>query len=459
MKFDTALRITAKRLFMKSKLTPILFLLLGLFPLLLAAQERKLYIQGQVFSSRDKTPLPGAMIRVREPQASTLAAKNGRYILFTVNRPGIVVEYNFTGHIPQRRTITAELLKSCNGDTLKLDVILQAEIVTLNTFQVNSGPDTVAGSYRYFIEDYLFLDSNRFLLLTFEKTLKTAKILLTEGQTILSAADIPVEARELYRDYLGYNNVLCKDSAFRIKILPGNKLLLMALPYRDFAARMFPCIDTIGSRILFSNYTRDYPLFTYYLYNPADTTAYSIRNVADWPLLSQYNWEFDFLQPKDRLYARKMELYLGVDKRIIAATMTGFTQSPQYTPLYAPLFYIRDTIFIFDHYMDQLYRYTKHLAFIDSVPINYHHPKNWKEWDRALIRDEVTGEVYARFEKNGYYTLKKINLSTGQITGSFRIEKQFVKHIRIRNGEVYYIWRNYEAPEKKMLYKEMMNVE
>ncbi|MCU0434843.1 MAG: hypothetical protein MUC87_15415 [Bacteroidia bacterium] len=439
---------------MNYRITPFLLFIAFLLPLFAQGQTKRLYVQGQVRTSRDGKPLEGAMIRVRQPPASSLAGNEGRYILFTENRPGIVIEYSFTGHTPQRKTLTPELLRSCNGDTLTLNITLVAETYVLPTVDVKSGPDTVIGSYRYFIEDYLFIDSNRFLLLTFEKNLKAARIMLAEGQKILSAADVPAEATELYRDYMGFNNVLCKDSAFRIKILPGNKLLLMALPYRDYTARYFPCIDTVGPHILFSNYNRDYPQFSYYLYHPADTTAFRIRTIADWPLLNQYNWEFDFLQPKDRLYARKMELYLGVDKRIIAATMTGFTHSPQYTPLYAPLFFIRDTIFIFDHYANQLFRYTKYLALIDSLPISYHHPKNWREWDRALIRDEVTGEVYARFEKNGYYTLKRIDLHTGQITGTFRITKQFVKHIRIRNGQVYYLWHNYETPEKKMLWKE-----
>jgi hypothetical protein len=452
--FRIAPRITAKRLCMNYRFTPFLLLLIFLLPAFAYAQEKRLYVQGQIRTAHDGKPLEGASIRVREPRAASLAGKEGRYVLFTVNRPGIVIEYSFTGYTPQRKTLTPELLRSCNGDTLMLNITLVAETYTLPTVNVQSGPDTVIGSYRYFIEDYLFLDSNRFLLLTFEKNLKAARVMLAEGQTILSTADVPVEALELYRDYKGFNNVLCKDSAFRIKILPGNKLILMALPYRDFSARYFPCIDTIGPQILFSNYNRDYPLFSYYLYNSTDTTAYRIRTIADWPLLNQYNWEFDFLQPKDRLYARKMEMYLGVDKRIIAATMTGFTHSPQYTPLYAPLFYIRDTIYVFDHYADQLFRFRANLALIDSVPINYHHPKNWREWDRALIRDEATGEVYARFEKNGYYTLKRIDLKTGQITGTFRLSKQFAKHIRIRNGEVYYLWHNYETPEKKMLWKE-----
>lgn len=425
----------------------------------LQAQERRLYVEGKVTSSRDSMPVSGVVVRTNEPRAAAQTGPTGRYVLFSVNRPGLVIEFNFLGYLPLRKTLTPELLRTCNGDTLHLDVVLKADLYTLKTFEVKSRPDTVVGSYRYFIEDYLFCGNDTYLLLTFEKSLKAARIQLADGaQHILGSVDVPVEARELYRDYLGNYNVLCTDSAFRIKFLPNNQLMLMALSYAQFTARIFPCIDTIGANILFTNYNRDYPAFSYFLYVPTDTTVFSICSIVDQQLLNQFNWEFDYLKPKERLYARKMEAYLGVDKRLIAATMTGFAQSPQYTPLYAPLFLIRDTIYVFDHYRDHLFRYNRQLLCIDSLPINYHHPKNWREWDRQVIRDEQNGDVYARFEKNGFYTLKKIDLSTGRITGSFKITYPNAKHLRIRNGEVYYIYREYESTQKKTLYKERITL-
>lgn len=419
------------------------------------AQEQTLFIQGQIRSSVNNKPVDGVKISIRDPYTITLSSDSGKYGLITINRPGLIIEYQRLGFRTLRKTLTANVLLGRKNDTLYLDVVLIEDLYTLPIIDVFDTPDTVIGSYRFFIEDYLFIDSDRYLLLTFERNLKAARVLLVDEQEqVLSGVDIPVEVRELYCDYLGNYNVLGQDTAFRIKILPDNRLILMLLPYSDFAARMFPCIDTIARNILFTNYNRNYPAFSYFLYNTTDTSAQRICTITDKRLLDQYNYEFDFLLPKDRLYARKMEGWTGVDKRIIAATMTGFAQSAQYVPLYAPLFLIRDTIYVFDHYRDKLYRYRKQLSTIDSIPINYHHPQNWREWDHQLIKDEITDEVYARYEKNGFYYLKKIDLKTGQIIGSFKIAYPYVKHIRIRNGKVYYIYRKYESTQKKMLYRE-----
>jgi hypothetical protein len=122
---------------------------------------------------------------------------------------------------------------------------------------------------------------------------------------------------------------------------------------------MLPCVDTVGKCILFSNYVEQYPAFSYFSYNPVDTSITKLRQVIDGELLDAYNWEFDYLKPKDRLYARKMELYTGIDKRVIAATMTGFPNSIYYTPLYAPMFVKNDTICVFDHYADTLFLYNR----------------------------------------------------------------------------------------------------
>lgn len=438
-----------------------IFTLLSLFIFsFLSAQESRLLVMGKIISAKDSLPLDGVVVICKKPERTTHSDKNGRYALLLDYKPGQVVEFRMLGYKTVSKTITATMLEKSGGDTLALNLVMQPEMVTIyGTFTVSSGPDTVIGNWHFFIEDYEFLNDSQYVLLTFEKTLKKAKVMLaSDKQRILASAEVPVEATELYRDYQGNINVLCKDSAFRVKIVPPGLLLLLALPYKDFCDRILPCIDTLGGKILFTNYQRNYPAFSYFTYNPADTSVEPIHSVVDKELLAQYNWEFDFLKPKDRLYARKMASYTGVDPRIIAATMTGFPQSIYYTPLYAPMYVVHDTICVFDHYSDSLFLFDSNAKNIGASKIDYHHPKNWKDWDRGILRDEVTGEIYARFEKDGFYTLKKIDIQTGKVLGSFKIRNQYVKHIRIRNGEVYYIWQPYDSQQKKFLYKERIDL-
>lgn len=424
-------------------------------------QNEKLLVLGKIISSKDSAAIEGVIVYCKSPARQTRSDKQGHYGILIDYKAGAVLEFRIIGHKTVYRTITSNLLNNIKGDTLHLDIVMEPELIILKETPIyaKNGPDTVIGNWHFFIEDYAFADSGRYLLLTFEKNLKSAKVMLADNdQKIISQAVVPVEAINLYKDYQGHVNVMCKDSAFRIHIFPDNHIALMALPYRDFCDRMLPCVDTIGGKILFSNYNRDYPAFTYFAYDPHDTSVMSIRPIVDVELLAQYNWEFDYLLPKDRLYARKMEAYTGIDKRIIAATMTGFPKSIFYTPLYAPMFTVHDTVCVFDHYSDTLFLYDKAGKQIHASKISYHHPANWKEWDRSIHQDEVTGELYARFEKGGFYYLKRIDIATGQLTGSFKITSQYVKHIHIRNGDVFYIYRPTESIQKKYLYKERLEL-
>lgn len=421
----------------------------------LAAQEQRLLVTGTIFSAADSSAAEGVVINCKSLARYTHSNINGRYALLLDRKVGLVLDFRSAAFETKSITITGAMLNANPGDTLRLNVMLQPKVYVMKEVPITGKPDTVFGNWKFFVEDFMFEENGRMVLLTFEKSLKESKVLLVdEQQKILSSFDVPVEAKELYRDYQGNINVMCVDSAFRVKIVPPATIILLALPYRDFCDRMLPCIDTLGGCLLFSNYVEQYPAFSYFYFDPADTSIRKLRQVVDGPLLDSYNWEFDFLKPKDRLYARKMELYTGIDKRVIAATMTGFPNSIYYTPLYAPMFVKNDTVCVFDHYADTLFLYNRKMELIGSSRIDYHHPKNWKEWDRQLHQDEITGEIYARFEKGGYYTLKKIDIATGKITGDYKIENPWVKHIRIRNGDVYYIFRPKESIQTKFLYRE-----
>ena len=71
--------------------------------------------------------------------------------------------------------------------------------------------------------------------------------------------------------------------------------------------------------------------------------------------------------------------------------------------------------------------------------INYHYLDDWK---KELIVDKEQGDVYAKFEKNGFCYLKKIDLTTGKIIESFKLEKHtFPTNIKIRNNTAYYLYK------------------
>lgn len=353
-------------------------------------------------------------------------------------------------------------MRYVNYSILALFLILSISLnaqqkVDLNTVTVTAErkADTVFGTWKFSVADYEFYE-DKLLLLTFTKSMTKAKIMLADAsQRILSEFEVPDIAQKLYKDYLGYINILCENNVFRVKIT-NNMIGLASLPVSDFNSRIVPCIDTIGHDIYFSNYSKDYPEFTYYAYNTADSSLHPFKTVTDREQLKEYNMGYYFLKPKEQLYARKLADEYHVDKYRIAAIMSGLTTSIFYTPLYAPLVVFNDTVCVFDHYNDAILTYNQKRELLDSVPIDYNHPKNWREWRHEIIMDKVNNKAYALYQKNGFYYLKQIDLRTGKIIGSFKLLNRYVEKIRIKNDYVYYIYRPFESLQEQFVYKELI---
>jgi hypothetical protein len=315
--------------------------------------------------------------------------------------------------------------------------------------------DTVFGTWKFSVADYEFYE-DKLILLTYTKSLSKPTVrLVNSSQQILSSFDLPDKAEKLFRDYMGHVNVICSEHIFRVKI-NNDEISMASLPVDKFNTGIMPCIDTIGKEIYFSNYSKDYPEFTYYAYNTEDKNLYPFKKITDDEQLKEYNMEYYFLKPKEKLMARKIADEYDVDKHRIAVMMTGLTSSIFYTPLYAPLFIIHDTVYVFDHYSNAILTYNMKHELLDSVTIDYHHPKNWREWKHEVIMDRENNKMYALYQKGAHYYLMHIDPSTGKIIGSFKLLNRFVGKIKIKNDYVYYVYRPFESLQEQFVYKELI---
>ncbi len=225
------------------------------------------------------------------------------------------------------------------------------------TVYPHKSPDTVFGSWKFMVEDYEFYN-DKLILLTYERNLEHAKVMLADAsQKVLSGFDLPDEAERLYKDYLGYINVICKEHIYRISIVDNN-IHLASLPVRDYKNFIMPCIDTIEKDIYFSDYQKDYPVFNYYCYNTEKKQTTTIKTISDADELRGYNMEYYFLKSNEKLIARRLADEYKVDKHKIAAVMSGLTTSVFYSPPYSPLFVMKDTVYVFDHYSNAILKYT-----------------------------------------------------------------------------------------------------
>ncbi|MBL7934933.1 MAG: carboxypeptidase-like regulatory domain-containing protein [Bacteroidia bacterium] len=420
--------------------------------------QQTVTIYGKVKDQTTDNALQHVIVQLQNSNYGTTTSKNGNFSLTIPLKDHVSVLFKLLGYTNSVKEIDIEK----GQDSVYILMLLSQSYSMIDSVSIYGSlkPDTLFGAPNYSVYDFDFYE-DKFILLTAEKTLEKAEIKLTDmNGKILTTYFVPKEggeAKEFYHDYMGYTNLICKNYIYRIKIY-HDRFLLIPLSVNDVNAFIKPIIDTINGKIIFSDYWKDYPMFNYFSYNDKDSIKQQLLTIEDKELMHAYNFEYYSLKPQEKLEARSLARELKTDKHVIAALMSGFTKSMFYEPLYAPLYIIKDTICVFDHYKNKLYHLNKNGAKIDSVTIDYNHPKNWKEWKNKMLKDDTENLIYAVYEKNGHKYIKHINSKTGKDEGKYSLQFHSADKLKIHNGYVYYIYRPYESTQEKFLYREFIKL-
>lgn len=354
-------------------------------------------------------------------------------------------------------------LKTFNKDTVSLTIKLREKTTILadvDVFATNK-PETLVGKPTYGIYDFDFYE-DKLVLLTSKNELKRSEIKLTDysGKEFMSLP-VPVEAGEaqkFFHDYLGNTNLLCKDTILRIEI-SDNFFLITGITKKEYERSLKPVNDTANGNYYYNDQNPDYPAFNYYYLSKSDPKQHKLLySVINRSLMDLYNFEYYYLPSRGQLEARRLADAYKVDKKVIAALMSGFTRSKFYEPLYAPLFVLKDTVCLFNHYNDRIFHFDKENVLIDSVTINYHHPKNWHTWKKQLFVDDSENKVYALFKNGANVSLKFIDHHTGKIKGVHKFVNITADKIKIKDGYAYYTYRPFESTQEKFLYREIIRI-
>jgi len=417
------------------------------------AQIETVVVSGKVIDANLNNGIEGVVIRVSNAPFATSSNKKGE---FTFTLPKKEVYKLIASHLSYQSFIKELRVK--DQDTIRVSILLQQKsnlIDTISIYAVNK-PETLVGKSNYSIFDFDFYE-DKLILLTAQSSLTKAQIQLsTYNGKIISSFDLPKqagEAKHFFHDYEGYTDVICKDSVFRLDVL-NTELMVMPVHQKDFSQYIEPISDTANSHFYFHDNWAKYPLFNYYYLKSNDSLNHILSTITNSDLMKLYNLEYYYLPSRMQLEARRIAQYYKTDKRIVAALMSGFTQSMFYEPLYAPIFILKDTICIFNHHNDFLYHYNNKNKLIDSVSISYHHPKNWREWKKQLFVDEVANKVYAFFSKDNHHYLKQIDHQTGKEISTYKLKHHSAEKIKIKDGYVYYVYRPFDSTQERFLYRE-----
>lgn len=421
------------------------------------AQSDSTVLQIHVIDAKDGEPLKNISVSAQQGTEIEYESTNSTGdVIFKLESKKEVKLYCSNPQLdPVNRRISAGEMR---GDTTYITIEMQfIRSLDLDGIVIAAPgvPTVVYKSTRLHVEDFEITKNGDIILLTYPKRLKKgSELLLYDGLKVKHSFQVPDIAEELVHDFRGNVHVLCENNVFGIHP-NGQRIEISNLPKDYFLKYVAPIIDTNKSKMYFSNFNPDYPAFDYFSFDQLDSVYCKLLSIEDELMMELYRSEYKWVDVRTKLWAKTKEMETGIDAEIWVGA-NYFTQSIYYKELYAPLFHRNDSLFVFDYYKDKLHILDATGKSLDSIPIYHHYRKKQTGWKSQLIQDQVTGEIYALFDRHGYTYLGRIDVKDGEIKQQVRLEYRYVTKVQVYNNEVYYVYRPFESTQKKYLYKEKL---
>lgn len=407
-------------------------------------------------------PVANAHFRIKDSNQGCVTGSDGSFSLVIKAVP-VNIEITCIGY----ESLSLDFI---NVPKSSMNLMMKPRSYDLNTVTISEKPVVLL----YKDQDYSVLDfhfiGDYLALLVFRYQLNRSEIvIMTPDGDTLTVSPVPaVPPLGLYKDVFSNLHYLTKkNEAFQSEYMPDKNLLIF--PYRT-------SVDTlVGFLGRYRFFLKDR------LFSQEDSPHGFMTSIGY------------YSRSEGRKYARSSSDYKGM-KSFYSDAVNYHTFRPVPDPIdenesrcvdadaYAyhhmfkkkscgELFRVSDTLLAFFNYCanrleimnaDGLEVATTSIIFhldqargaglMASITTAVTGSDQWK-WNKILLQDEITKEIYASFTRNGFVCLKKINLETGTPGASRILPFAFPQKIKIFMGEAYFLYKGTGELEKWILYK------
>ncbi|MGM0479528.1 MAG: hypothetical protein ACQERC_09910 [Bacteroidota bacterium] len=315
-------------------------------------------------------------------------------------------------------------------------------------------PQVRFGSNRLSVSDYVLISDEEMLLLTYPRRLeKDCELLWIKGEEVLGRRVLMKGAEELVTDYRDNVYLKAEDGIYQLNL--SRHIGLRSIDEAQFQGTIAPILDTLEEeRVYFSNYNAFYPAFDYFMVDRDDTSYVKVHHLEDELMMEQYRSEYKWADVRTKLWAWDQEAATGIDREVwVGANI--FTQTIYYDPPLGDFFLINNELLVFDYYRDHLYFFDAwNCQETDSCTIDFHKDARKSGWEKTVLRDPVRDKLYTAYDDGGFTNIVCIDKRSGETSQPQRLTYRYVEKIKIYDGQIYYIYRPFESPQKKYLYYE-----
>ncbi len=424
----------------------ILLVIFLLFLNRLPVYAQETIVSGTVMNEENQR-VPGAEIRMGQ-----VTAKSNAQGIFTLRIGKFPVQLSIK-HPLYNEYLEVVRPPVTRSDTLFLTLFLEAKATQLEEVTVSTSRIfRVYEKNNTHIIDFT-ISGKEIMLVCRENNRYFLRRLDSIGKKIV---DLPIRKNPtgLFEDCTGGTHLVYTDSIFEIKLIRNSIGLLSGRTYLETMHILAPCIissehNFIVKRLGPHNKLVEYTKIDWNTKKPSRLYLTSdrkeMRSLDDFALendipvpLSNPNFKRGN-QPNTLTDKQKWD-----NQQLYNQILTK--------PLYAPIFEINDSVFVFDHFKDSAIVFTLNGQYVRSFQISYHYFDNWKS---ELFLNEEKTKIYARYETEGLVTLREINPSTGKVMNLTVLEQHIHPiHIQVRGNFAYYLYKHYLDTSIHYLYKQ-----
>jgi hypothetical protein len=411
------------------------------------AQQR-----GKVISFNTKKPLTGAVIKWTNGKQFAVTDENGEFSIPTSNGGYIVQSIGYYDYTTTKLGKVIELAE---------------QIYQLPVLGITDAPDSVFGSVKYSVGDFVWWNGKLTMLLyereKLVKPVSETRDLWEEAWIaqidsfgkIVTSFHVNEPAERFHLTPTGACFVLTENSVFQMQVEPF--LHLDKLSFTSFHQEYEPICGFLHSNIVFNTFTEEYPEFSYYLLKEGSTDPIELEHVADSLTMELFKSEYKYIDGRAKRIAYQYELDYGVPKEIVAGQMTRFKESQYYRDPVAKIVQLEERWSIFNISQKQVL----------SV--------NAEGMVQSRLNMAEKGSIASLTSKEKILSVQYVpetkemvcftQLRTGESMlyllkddGSLELKKnlywQHIRNPQIKNGRVYYLYRPFESRNNWYLYAE-----
>ncbi|MEN9334756.1 MAG: hypothetical protein RLY35_1936 [Bacteroidota bacterium] len=399
---------------------------------------------------------------------------SGAYVLFESGRSCYTNEqggFDITGVIlGERLTIVAAGYQTAYDRYNAKDQIylLSSALNVQLPLVISAGPSVVFKSETWNVGDFMWDQAGQLQLLIYEKEKRWKRqedahrtifenvklAFLSPGQSEWESLYLNENAIGFYHQFPG-EVIVEGERNYYLKV--EDQLAL--LPDSLFRPHFKPVVEKLDdASFLVTDYQPDYPAFSYYLAK-RDSQWIPLHFIQDEKEMELFRSEYKYLGPREKLEAFQFELDHKIDKEIVGAYMSGFPNKSYHSPIYAPLILLGDTIMVFDHLHDLLTLYNQQGKKMNEMPCHHHKQKGMGKWKGQVWRDPTTHRLYTAYEKAGKVMWMEMLWQNDGLKPCMALAYPYCEKIKVKNDEVFFVYRPFESSQKRYLYKQKITHE